>query len=908
MAQGEASGHLGLKEHVGEWFWLGLATFIVGTPPEDWFRQAAELLPERLTQLVSIHDLRLMFLAAGAAIMLYDVVNHARRRRGTERAANAEAAAPVPARASVNVQAPVSVNAPVSVHAPVDVRPQILFQLDPAALARPLAHETAPAGKPVVLPFASIGEDFKGREEFLLDLHARLRRRDRGHAAITSAIRGMGGIGKTCAAVEYAWAHYDDYAALLFATAETPAALRTNLAALAGPLRLPEQAATEDAVSYQAVLNWLNDNPGWLLILDNVDTQEALNAAEALIGRTGRGDILLTSRLTGFAAGIETMELGLLALDDAIAFLLDRTTGKRRPNAEDAEVARMLAGEELDRLPLALEHAAAFITRRGCSLADYRKLLRESPDTVLNAAGVRLTHYDRTIARTWHVSIARVSDQARALLERLSFLAPDPVPLSLLDVAVPGVEPADLHEAAADLASYSLLRREAAPPGIAVHRVVQEVTRRNLDAAASRQRLTEALGWVDEAFAGDPGDVRSWPVLEPLSPHALAVAERGDASGIADPTAWLMNQLGLLFWTKALHRRAEPLMRRALAIDEASFGPEHPNVAIRLNNLAQLLQDTNRLGEAEPLMRRALAIDEASFGPEHPNVAVRLNNLATLLQDTNRLGEAEPLMRRALAIDETSFGPEHPNVAIRLGNLALLLKATNRLGEAEPLMRRTLAIDEASFGPLHPEVAIDLNNLGRLLQDTNRLGEAEPLMRRALAIDEASFGPEHPHVATDLNNLAQLLKATNRLGEAEPLMRRALAIDEASLGPEHPDVARDLNNLGRLLQDTNRLGEAEPLMRRALAIDEASFGPEHPNVAIGLSNLARLVQDTNRLGEAEPLMRRAAVIFLRFERQTGHTHPHRDAVVGNYAALLRQAGKSEAEIRSAIESLTDSAG
>ena len=109
---------------------------------------------------------------------------------------------------------------------------------------------------------------------------------------------------------------------------------------------------------------------------------------------------------------------------------------------------------------------------------------------------------------------------------------------------------------------------------------------------------------------------------------------------------------------------AEPLMRRALSIDEKSFGPEHPNVAIRLNNLAQLLQDTNRLAEAEPLMRRALAIDEKSLGPEHPNVARDLNNLAQLLQATNRLAEAEPLMRRALAIDEKSLGPEHPSVAI----------------------------------------------------------------------------------------------------------------------------------------------------------------------------------------------------------------------------------------------------
>ena len=103
-----------------------------------------------------------------------------------------------------------------------------------------------------------------------------------------------------------------------------------------------------------------------------------------------------------------------------------------------------------------------------------------------------------------------------------------------------------------------------------------------------------------------------------------------------------------------------------------ALGDDHPKVAIGLNNLALLLQATNRLAEAEPLMRRALAIDETSYGPDHPNVAIRLNNFAQLLQATNRLAEAEPLMRRALAIFEASLGPDHPNTVTARNNLAAL--------------------------------------------------------------------------------------------------------------------------------------------------------------------------------------------------------------------------------------------
>lgn len=170
---------------------------------------------------------------------------------------------------------------------------------------------------------------------------------------------------------------------------------------------------------------------------------------------------------------------------------------------------------------------------------------------------------------------------------------------------------------------------------------------------------------------------------------------------------------------------AETVARRALTIEEERFGPKHPNVAVHLNNLASLLQATNRLADAEPLMRRVLAITEASFGPEHPNVAIRLNNLAQLLQDTNRLAEAEPLIRRALGIDEASFGPEHPDVAIDLNNLALLLQKTNRLAEAEPLMRRAVEILETSLVEGHPWTAVARQNLDDLLQELEETTEAE---------------------------------------------------------------------------------------------------------------------------------------------------------------------------------------
>ena len=598
---------------------------------------------------------------------------------------------------------------------------------------------------------------------------------------------------------------------MLLVSAGSAEALSRNLAALckAEALDLPEKVLTEEAAQRQAALHWLQANPGWMLILDNVDTPEAAADVEALLPRLSGGQVVITTRLRNWSAAVQFQEVEVLTPEDATAFLLERTADRRRKATGESDTAEAIAVEDLGGLALGLEQAGAYISQRRLSLSDYRIQWQRNRETVLAWSDPRLMQYDCSLATTWFTSYQQVSESSRCLLRRLAWLCPEPIPESLLAVEVAG-DPdgsGDGGEAISQLEGYSLVNRSAEVPTFSVHRLVQEVGRlwQHQPNEPEANELESVLGWLNKAFVGEPQDVRSWQVLDPLAPHANAVAEFADQAGLTDPTARLFGQQGVLLFCKGAYSDAEPLMLRALAINETSFGTDHPKVAIGLTNLAGLLQATNRLAEAEPLMRRALAIDEASYGTHHPRVAMELNNLAGLLQATNRLAEAEPLMRRALAIDEASYGSHHTNVAIRLNNLAQLLKATNRLAEAEPLMRRALAIDEASYGTDHPEVATKLNNLAQLLQATNRLGEAEPLMRRALAIDEASYGTDHPKVAIRLNNLAQQLQATNRLAEAEPLMRRTMEIFIAfsQQGYQHPHLEAAFGNYYTLLKSMN---------------------------------------------------------------------------------------------------------
>jgi tetratricopeptide (TPR) repeat protein len=407
-----------------------------------------------------------------------------------------------------------------------------------------------------------------------------------------------------------------------------------------------------------------------------------------------------------------------------------------------------------------------------------RKKLFEHP----TPGATELAAERAAVATTWIATEDALSAGARALLRLVSFFAPEEVPRALIEkaggvllagVKLLGEEPereggesdegGECNEGEAcernlvELEKYSLITLR--PETFACHRLVMAVQQLRVAPEERAPWLRLALEVFESSRPGSPNDVRNWQAWDALRPHLARVAVAADEADIAKPTSRWMSDLGLLYLKKALWAEAEPLMRRALAISEKSYGPEHPDVAIRVNNLASLLHVTNRLSEAEPLRRRALAIDEKSYGPEHPSVAIRLGNLAMLLKATNRLSEAEPLTIRALAIDEKSYGPEHPSVAIRLSNLAMLLKATNRLSEAEPLLRRSLAIDEKSYGPEHPEVAIDLNDLASLLKATNRLSEAEPLLRRALAILEKSYGLDHPRSQTVRKSLELLIAA-----------------------------------------------------------------------------------------------------------------------------------------------------
>ena len=761
-----------------------------------------------------------------------------------------------------------------------------------------VSHEPVPyPGKTRNMPYPR-NPFFTGREKVLNDLHQALAKS--GRAALT----GLGGLGKTQTAVEFAYLYRKDYESVFWAKAESRETLVSDLASLASLLGLPESAAKEQEIAVGAVKRWLEANAGWLLILDNADD---LALAREFIPHDFKGHILLTTRAHATGAVAERVEIEEMEPEEGALLLLRRAglIAEDAPhdtaNPADGKLAEQISSE-LGGLPLALDQAGAFIEETPWSLAEYIDLYRSEGAKLREERGELGDHPSVTV--TFSLAFQKVvqnNPAAADLIRVCAFLAADVIPEEIftegaaelgdnLNEAVKSK--VDFARVIKDAGRFSLIDRDVQNKALDIHRLVQAVVKDGMTGSEQRRWAECAVRVVSRAFPRV--EFSNWLECERLLPHAQVCAARVEEFGFDFvEAALLFNKAGVYLYERARFTEAEPLYRRTLAIQEKTQGPQHPDVAASLNNLALLYYNQGKYAEAEPFHQRALAVREKALGPEHPDVAASLNNLAELYRGQGKYAEAEPLHQRALTIWEKALGPEHPNVAFSLNNLALLYDSQGKYAEAEPLYRRALAIRENALGPEHPDVATSLYNLALLYDSQGKYAEAEPLYRRALAIQEKALGPEHPNVANNLNNLALLYDSQGKYAEAEPLHRRALAIQEKRLGPEHPDVATSLSNLAELYCGQGKYTEAEPLHLRALAIREKALGPQHPDVANSLNNLASLYDSQGKYAEAEPLHQRALAIW---EKALGPDHPNVGSSLNNLAGLYDSQGKyAEAE-------------
>ncbi|AZM56296.1 hypothetical protein DMA15_29950 [Streptomyces sp. WAC 01529] len=717
---------------------------------------------------------------------------------------------------------------------------------------------------------------FVGRSDALHELAAAL---NRGSQAVTQTLHGLGGVGKSTLALHYAHTHLDAYRLVWWIRCDTPDLITADLAALAGRLR---GGITGDLTTPQAAdwaLGWLQEHPGWLLILDNAEHPSFLASLTGQLRHAGRH--LITSRYAeGWAA--ESLALPVLA-DDASLELLTRFTGLTDPANQDQ--AGLLA-EELGHLPLALEQAGAFIRQSKLqTVSEYRDLLHEDTAYTVDVPADH-TRPERTMARIWRVTLdalAQLDPLTVRILRTVAWFAPTPLPRDLLDRLAD--HPARLARALGLLGAYSMITLGS--DTLAVHRLVQTIARTPDSEFGLRSHLPpdphrapgaierarrEAAVLLADALPDDPQtNVAGWPRWRALIPHVQAHVDASDSTQDTAATECVLYESAVFMRSQGLIPQAKSLVDRSVESGTRIHGADDTHTFASRALQASVYEDLGDLERAIKLWEAVLADIQRVSGPNHPDALAARNNLATTCQRAGNLGRSISLLEAVLAEEERVQGPDHRRTLVARSNLAGVLRDAGDLERAIGLYEATLADLERTLGSDHPDTLSVRNRYASACELKGDLGLAISLHKAASDDLERLLGADHPNTLASRDGLAGAYESAGNLGQAIRLYEATLAVRLRVLGAEHPDTLTSRNNLAFAYGSAGDLGRAVPLHEATLADRERVLGADHPDTLSSRNNLACSYEELGDLDRAVPLLE--ATLADR-DRVLGADHPH----------------------------------
>jgi hypothetical protein len=770
--------------------------------------------------------------------------------------------------------------------------------------------------------------DFTGRAEALELLRDKLS--GSGSVVVAQALYGLGGVGKTQLALEYAHRFMADYDLVWWVPSERTGEVSLSLAELARKLEL--RVGDNVAEAAEAALEELRKDtvPHWLLIFDNADNPKQLESWLPM----GSGHVIITSRNQAWTNNADLLEVDVFSRDESIAHLLRHVPHLDRIEADEVS-------EALGDLPLAIEQAAAWLEQTGMSARSYVAELSTRTTRVL--ALNQPSDYPTPVVATWNMSFDRIREQSPAavrLLQILAFCSPGPISMDLLysDETVKSLQPYDntlteplmLGRIVRNISRFALVKVDQGSNSLQIHRLVQAVIRAQMsddEQVEARHELHKILVGARPRH-GETDDPQNWAAFEVIWPHlGPSMAEECDDARTRQLLIdWVRYQ-----WKLGEFEACLSLANRLQTTWTRQLGPDDPQTLHLRFHIANVLRSQGRFAEARELDRTVLVRQQKVLPRDHPHTLMTAGSLAADYRTLGNFAQALESDLQTYASFKEQFGEDYPRTLTAAFNLAISYRLNGNYTAALHLDQDTLNRRRMVLPPDHPYTLGTAANLAQDMRCEGAFRDSVNLLRVTLekyraVLDDDFVEPLRTatHLAVSLRKAGDQAEAMKLAQETHNRYRRRygsqspdaricalnLACDyaavgdfpraldlatevkgalEANLGKRHPNTLVAANNLACYLRSVGRSSEALRRAEEATTSMRETLGDRHPLTLSAAINLSNCLGDTQELAEAETLQRRT---LATLSEVLGPEHPDTLICQADLAVTLRDQGRT----------------
>jgi tetratricopeptide (TPR) repeat protein len=671
------------------------------------------------------------------------------------------------------------------------------------------------------VPFASKGEAFVGRDGLREKIWESLSRSGRAAIGQAVSIKGIGGLGKTQLAVEYAHAYRHRYEnGVFWLTADED--INIQLIKIGENLSWISQFDTGFDQA-ELVRNRFRKLSDCLIIFDNVDERKAI---ENYLPESGaQAHILITSREK--QSGFYQIELELLERDEARALLLNVAERNPEGDAETENFERIL--DELEDLPLAVELVGGYLSEHPTvTFEKYYGFLQAVPLDKLEAQfpDDSFTHHDKSIIRTLKISekLLETKPLMVEILDVLAWSGKSSMGNSLLRALVEADDEFDFENSLSEAVKLRLIKQEEKAERYAIHRLVARVRRFEKPLAGRKEWHQKIVGKLIEWFRQRKDEFEYLAEFENETIH-LQQWQSQSVDVLPIEAVYLTDFESYPLWHRGNYRESKSLLEKALNLYQENQLNDEKLLANLYNDLGVITRNLGNINQGFEFHQKALLIGRSVFDEKSEDIAKFLNNLGYIYGELENHQKALELQEQALTMQRELFGEKHPDIARSLNNLGYTYSKLGNHQKALELKEQALKMRQELFGEKHPDIALSLNNLGSIHGKLNNHQKALELKEQALKMRQELFGEKHPDIALSLNNLAYTYDILNNKQKATNFYESALKMRRELLGEKHPDT---ISTCGNLIQTLSELGKRAQAGR--LAGEFLSYVPQnHPD-------------------------------------------------------------------------------